>query len=275
MSFNLEDYLDERKKLVNRSLRKYFPPEKARTKLHESIIYTLHSNGKRLRPILCLAAAELVSGSYEKALPAACAVEMIHTYSLIHDDLPSMDDDDVRREKPSNHVVFGEATAILAGDALLTDAFGIIAEESLSAGADPLVVLRVISAVSDAAGSKGMVAGQRMDLETKGRGGNLSSEKITCVHTMKTAKMFRAAVASGAMLAGADKKQLSSLGGFAEKTGLAFQMKDDVLDAEGNIEDLNARVTELTASAVSELRDFTRTPNELREIAVWLGERKH
>lgn len=274
MSFNLEDYIDERKKVVNQGLRKYFPSEKVRTKLHESIIYTLHSDGKRLRPILCLAAAELISGNYEKALPAACAVEMIHTYSLIHDDLPSMDDDDTRRKKPSNHVVFGEAAAILAGDALLTDAFGIIAEESLSAGADPLVVLRVISAVSAAAGSKGMVAGQSMDLEVKGRE-DLSSEQIARVHMMKTAKMFRAAVTSGAMLAGAGERQLGRLGDFAEKTGLAFQMKDDVLDAEGDIEALNARVTELTASAVSELRDFPRTPNELKEIAVWLGEREH
>ena len=291
MSFDLKGYLEESKEIVNRKLREYFPPDGAETKLHESIVYSLHSDGKRIRPILCLAACELVCGSYGKALPAACAVEMIHTYSLIHDDLPSMDDDDVRRGKPANHRVFGEATATLAGDALLTDAFGLAASECLSAGVEPLLVTRVIRTVADAAGSRGMVAGQSLDLEMKGAG-RPSAERVARANMMKTAKMFAAAVVSGGMIGGAGERELSRLKSYSEKIGLAFQMRDDVLDLGGESENRassgkekepapgahpenpEAGIADLTNRAVRELRDFDREPNELEEIAVWLSERE-
>lgn len=288
MSFDLKGYLEERKEIVNRKLREYFPPGGAETKLRESIVYSLHSDGKRIRPILCLAACELACGSYGKALPAACAVEMIHTYSLIHDDLPSMDDDDVRRGKPANHRVFGEATATLAGDALLTDAFGLAASESLSAGVEPLLVARVIRTVADAAGSEGMVAGQSLDLEMKGAG-RPSAERVARANMMKTAKMFAAAVVSGGMIGGAGERELSRLKSYSEKIGLAFQMRDDVLDLGGEsddrassgkeeesvpVADPEAGIADLTNRAVRELRDFDRKPNELEEIAVWLSERE-
>lgn len=291
MSFDLKGYLEERKEIVNRKLREYFPPGGAETKLHESIVYSLHSDGKRIRPILCLAACELACGSWGKALPAACAVEMIHTYSLIHDDLPSMDDDDTRRGKPANHRVFGEATATLAGDALLTDAFGLAASESLSAGVEPRLVTSVICTLADAAGSRGMVAGQSLDLEMKGAG-RPSPERVARANLMKTARMFAAAVVSGGMIGGAGEKELSSLKSYSEKIGLAFQMRDDVLDLGGESESGASSAKEtgtapvadrekseesisgLTNRAVRELRDFDREPNELEEIAVWLSERE-
>lgn len=291
MSFDVESYLEERKEVVNRYLRERFPPERVGTRLGESIVYSLHSDGKRLRPILCLAASELVCGSYGKALPAACAIEMIHTYSLVHDDLPSMDDDDTRRGKPANHRVFGEATATLAGDALLTDAFGVMASGCLSAGVEPRVVAGVISTVAEAAGSGGMVAGQSLDLEMRGAAEH-SAEMLTRVNLLKTAKIFTASVVSGAMIGGAGKEELASLASYSEKVGLAFQIRDDVLDSDGepggrgsserksaaapavNREESGAMVADLTGRAVSELRGFRKRPNALEEIAVWLGERE-
>lgn len=291
MSFDVESYLEERKEVVNRYLRERFPPERVGTRLGESIVYSLHSDGKRLRPILCLAASELVCGSYGKALPAACAIEMIHTYSLVHDDLPSMDDDDTRRGKPANHRVFGEATATLAGDALLTDAFGVMASGCLSAGVEPRVVAGVISTVAEAAGSGGMVAGQSLDLEMRGAAEH-SAEMLTRVNLLKTAKIFTASVVSGAMIGGAGKEELASLASYSEKVGLAFQIRDDVLDSGGepggrgsserksaaapavNREESGAMVADLTGRAVSELRGFRKRPNALEEIAVWLGERE-
>lgn len=291
MSFDVESYLEERKEVVNRYLRECFPPERVGTRLRESIVYSLHSDGKRLRPILCLAASELVCGSYGKALPAACAIEMIHTYSLVHDDLPSMDDDDTRRGKPANHRVFGEATATLAGDALLTDAFGVMASGCLSAGVEPRVVAGVISTVAEAAGSGGMVAGQSLDLEMRGEAES-SPERLTRVNLLKTAKIFTASVVSGAMIGGAGKEELASLASYSEKVGLAFQIRDDVLDSGGepggrgsserksaaapavNREESGAMVADLTGRAVSELRGFRSRPNVLEEIAVWLGERE-
>lgn len=291
MSFDVESYLEERKEVVNRYLRECFPPGRVETRLRESIVYSLHSDGKRLRPILCLAASELVCGSYEKALPAACAIEMIHTYSLVHDDLPSMDDDDTRRGKPSNHRVFGEAVATLAGDALLTDAFGVMASGCLSAGVEPRVVAGVISVVAEAAGSGGMVAGQSLDLETRGAD-EPSAELLTRVNLLKTARIFTASVVSGAMIGGAGKRELSSLESYSKKVGLAFQIRDDVLDSDEepggngpserksaaapvvNREESEAMVADLTSRAVSELRGFRKRPNALEEIAVWLGERR-
>ena len=296
MSFDTEDYLDRRKEIVDRSLREYLPPHKAETKLHQSIVYSIHPGGKRLRPILCLAAAELICGSHKNVLPAACAIEMIHTYSIIHDDLPSMDDDDIRRGQPSNHRVFGEAVATLAGDALLTDAFSLITEKLLEEGMSSELILGVISIISEAAGSRGMVLGQAFDLEMD-EGEHLLVNEISNTYLMKTAKMIEASVLSGAMLAGAGEGELSRLKSYSEKIGVAFQIKDDILDVTGShdatqeskgkngekkhtyvsvmgVQASKAKVSELTNQAIGELESFEKTPNPLREIAIWLSERE-
>lgn len=296
MSFDIKSYLDRRKEIVDRTLREYLPPDEAETKLHQSIVYSIHPGGKRLRPVLCLAASELICGTYKNALPAACAIEMIHTYSIIHDDLPSMDDDDTRRGEPANHRVFGEAVATLAGDALLTDAFGLMTEKLLEEGVSPELILRVVSVISKAAGSKGMVLGQAFDLEMDG-GEHLSVDEISDTYLMKTARMIEASVLSGAMLAGAGKGELSRLRSYSEKIGIAFQIKDDILDAVGSddtaqesreksgakkhtyvsvmgIQESKAKVSELTSQAIAELENFSKNPNPLREIAIWLRERE-
>lgn len=296
MSFHIKNYLDGRKEIVDRALREYLPPEEAETKLHQSIVYSIHPGGKKLRPVLCLAASELICGSHKNALPAACAIEMIHTYSIIHDDLPSMDDDDTRRGEPANHKVFGEAVATLAGDALLTDAFGLMTEKLLEEGVSPELILRVISVISKAAGSKGMVLGQAFDLEMDGSE-YLSVNEISNTYLMKTAKMIEASVLSGAMLAGAGEGELSRLKSYSEKIGVAFQIKDDILDVAGSddtaqesrekagakkhtyvsvmgIQESEAKVSELTSQAIAELENFPKTPNPLREIAIWLRERE-
>ena len=296
MSFDTKDYLDRRKEIIDRCLREYLPPDRTETKLHQSVAYSIHPGGKRLRPILCLATAELLCGSHKSALPAACAIEMIHTYSIIHDDLPSMDDDDTRRGKPSNHRVFGEAVATLAGDALLTDAFGLITEKLPGEGMSPELILRVISIVSEAAGSRGMVLGQAFDLEMDG-GEHLSVNEISDTYLMKTAKMIEASVLSGAVLAGAGEEELMKLKSYSQKIGVAFQIKDDILDVTAGhgtarqpedekgakkhtyvsvmgVRASQARVSELTNQAVAELDSFQKTPNPLREIAIWLSERE-
>ena len=293
MSFDTKDYLDKRKEIVDHALREYLPPDEVKTKLHQSILYSIHPGGKRLRPILCLAASELICGSHKNALPAACAIEMIHTYSIIHDDLPSMDDDDTRRGKPANHRVFGEAVATLAGDALLTDAFNLITEKLLGEGVSSELILRVISIISEASGSRGMVLGQTFDLEMDGSE-YPSVDEILNAYIMKTAKMITASVLSGAVLAGAEDEELLSLKSYSERIGIAFQIKDDLLDIREStqepgdksgakkhtyvsvmgVEASKAKVSELTNQAIAELESFQKTPNPLKEIAAWLSERE-
>ena len=191
-------------------------------RLEETVRYTLFAGGKRLRPALTLATAELISGDDTSALPAACALEMIHTYSLIHDDLPSMDDDDLRRGKPSCHKVYGEALAILAGDALLTMAFDALAETE-----NPTVIREV----ARAAGAGGMVAGQVLDLQSEGQ--RIEADELQRIHELKTGALIRASVRTGAILADADTESLARLTDYAEHIGLAFQIADDVLDVAG------------------------------------------
>ena len=296
MSFDTKDYLKRRRDVVDRALREYLPPEDAKTKLHQSILYSIHPGGKRLRPILCLAASELICGSYENVLPAACAIEMIHTYSIIHDDLPSMDNDDIRRGKPANHKVFGEAVATLAGDALLTDAFNLVTEKLIEEGVSSELILRVISVISEAAGSKGMVLGQAFDIEMEGIE-DPSVNEISNTYLMKTAKIITASVLSGAMLSGAGERELLKLKSYSEKIGIAFQIKDDILDVVGShgtkqesrdkagvkkhtyvsvmgVKKSKAKISELTNQAIAELESFQKTPNPLREIAIWLRERE-
>ena len=217
---------------VDRALDRRLPPaSKPPTRLHEAMRYSVFGGGKRLRPALALLACEALGGATAAAMPAACALEMIHTYSLIHDDLPSMDDDDFRRGRPSCHRAFDEATAILAGDALQAEAFGTIARHVRR----PALAAALTAELAEAAGSLGMVGGQVFDLS-----GNSKSDAgdIERIHRMKTAAMFRGAARMGALSAGASSPWVARLGTFGERLGLAFQIVDDILDVSGTASEL-------------------------------------
>lgn len=223
---NLKAHLLTRQKLIDRALDRYLP--KANTKpatLHRAMRYSLFAGGKRLRPILCLAAAEACHGNIEDALPLACAVECIHTYSLVHDDLPSMDDDDFRRGRPTCHKVFGEGIAVLAGDALLTVAFEIVSRAKPKPRYDISTLLREIAV---AAGSQKLIAGQVADLEAEGK--NVKRGQLQFIHENKTAAILQSSVRLGAMSANADSRKLSAIARFGQRLGLAFQIIDDILD---------------------------------------------
>jgi geranylgeranyl diphosphate synthase type II len=223
---NLKPYLTTRQKLIDRALDRYLP--NANTKpvtLHKAMRYSLFAGGKRLRPILCLAAAEVCRGKIKTALPLACALECIHTYSLVHDDLPSMDNDDFRRGRPTCHKVFGDGIAILAGDALLTIAFEIVSKATPSRRYDMTTLLREIAV---AAGSQRLIAGQVADLEAEGR--PVERQQLQFIHKNKTAAILKTSVRLGAMSANTNAAQLAAITRFGERLGLAFQIIDDILD---------------------------------------------
>lgn len=215
---------------VNSELSNYLQPTPdCPEKLREAMSYSLLAGGKRIRPILTLLACEACGGTIESALPAACAVEMIHTYSLIHDDLPAMDDDDVRRGRPTNHIVFGEASAILAGDGLLTLAFEVIARDVKPGN----VAAACCADLANAAGITGMVGGQVADLEAEGSDSTGLAE-LEAVHRRKTGRLLCSALTIGGRIAGGDSRILSTLARFGQCVGLAFQIADDVLDVTGD-----------------------------------------
>jgi geranylgeranyl diphosphate synthase, type II len=233
----LQAYLTEKNKLVEDCLDRWLPGEDSiPAQLHQAMRYSLFAGGKRIRPVLTIAAAEAVDGDINKVLPAAAALELIHTYSLIHDDLPAMDDDDYRRGRLSNHKVFGEATAILAGDALLTFAFELLVRESLIAGVEAEKINFALLELASAAGTFGMIGGQAMDLSAEGQKVNLNG--LETIHKCKTGALLRAAVRIGAGVSGANQAQLQGLTSYAESLGLAFQIKDDILDIEGESQKL-------------------------------------
>jgi geranylgeranyl diphosphate synthase type II len=203
--------------------------------LAEAIRHSLLAPCKRLRPLLVLMSCQACGCDYGRALAAACAVEMIHTYSLIHDDLPAMDDDDYRRGRLTNHKVFGEAMAILAGDALLTLAFRLVAANA-AAAAEPAVVARVVSEIADAAGTDGMVGGQVVDIESEGKA--ISAEMLDYIHLRKTAALIRASLRVGALLVGGSPAQVEAISRSGQSLGLAFQIVDDILDVEGSLAEL-------------------------------------
>ena len=238
-SFNLEGYLTERRELVEVSLKEMLARQTIPVaRLAEAIRYSLLAGGKRLRPILTLAACDAVGGDREAVLPLACSVEMVHTYSMIHDDLPCMDDDDLRRGRPTNHKVFGEAIATLAGDALLTDAFFVLAE-SAAYKIPPETVLATVADLAEAAGSGGMVGGQAMDILGEGQKAELVV--LERLHRLKTGALFRLAVVGGARLGGASASQLAAFDEYARAFGLAFQIADDLLDVEGSSAEIGKR----------------------------------
>ncbi len=232
---SIADYLAKQKQLIDKFLDNClpldteFPPA-----IHKAMRYTLFAGGKRLRPILALAACEAVGGDTTKLLPLACSLELIHTYSLVHDDLPAMDDDDYRRGLPASHKVFGENLAILAGDALLTHAFSLLSADS---GLPADVQLRIIREVSKAGGSMGLIGGQVADIQASDQTDSSAEVLVPLleyIHTHKTGALFRTALRMGALAGAADREQLSALTGYGDKIGLAFQITDDILDIEGS-----------------------------------------
>jgi len=232
--FDLTNYLKNRKELINSELDKIFRNFGSSSRIVKAMRYSLMAGGKRIRPILCLAATEAVDGDLTCALAVACSLEMVHTYSLIHDDLPAMDDDELRRGKPTCHAAFDEATAILAGDALLTLAFEILSSQSKIKESNALILLNVINAISIAAGYKGMIDGQMKDVISEGT--SLSLNDLENMHSLKTGALIEASIFSGAILGNGTQDQIKQLGIYAKNIGLAFQVTDDILNVEGNPE---------------------------------------
>jgi len=274
MSIDLKQYIKERCELVDSKLMMAMPSEtELPFSLHKSMRYSTFAGGKRLRPILLLAACEAVGGEINTALPAACAMEMIHTYSLIHDDLPAMDNDDFRRGNPTNHKVFGDAIAILAGDALLTQAFILLSSPFFASNVPHDRILAVIHEIASAAGSRGMVGGQVVDMESEGRK-DLDLPTVQYIHTHKTGALIKASVKIGALLGGADERQLSSITRFGEVIGLAFQIADDILDIEGSTEELGKDAGsdqargKATYPAVIGIEESRRRASELLDMAI-------
>jgi len=227
--------------LVDEALDAYLPPaDRHPAVIHEALRYSVFAGGKRLRPALTLAAAAVAGCPEQKVLPAACAIELIHTYSLIHDDLPAMDNDDLRRGKPTSHRVFGEAVAILAGDALFSLAFELLTRGGREAGLEATRILQVVEEIAAACGTAGLIGGQVLDVQAAGR--QIAPAELEFIHRAKTGALFRAAVRAGAILGGADPDTLRRLTVFGEYFGLAFQITDDLLDVTGDAETLGKPV---------------------------------
>lgn len=241
MNQQLASYLAEKKILIDSAIDVMVPGEQKQPGiLHEAIRYSLFAGGKRIRPILAIIGSEIVGGSIQTVMPLAVAIECIHTYSLIHDDLPAMDDDDLRRGKPTAHKVFGEAIAILAGDALLNLAFEIMLTGPAMRTLPTERLLKATGCLARASGSSGLIAGQVVDMLSEGK--KVDSEQIEFIMKNKTASLISASIKSGAILGGGTKEEVELLGLFGEKLGIAFQIRDDVLDYEGRSSDLGKNV---------------------------------
>ncbi|KAL1368144.1 hypothetical protein HN51_022284 [Arachis hypogaea] len=235
-AFNFKSYMVNRATTVNQALNDAVSLREPQ-KIHEAMRYSLLAGGKRVRPVLCLAACELVGGTEAMAMPAACAIEMIHTMSLIHDDLPCMDNDDLRRGMPTNHKVFGEDVAVLAGDALLAFAFEHMAVDTAKAGVPPARIVRALGELSKAIGAEGLVAGQVVDIASEGIA-DVGLEKLEFIHVHKTAALLEGAVVLGAILGGGSDDEVERLRKFARCIGLLFQVVDDILDVTKSSEEL-------------------------------------
>lgn len=292
---DFSDYLAQRCQQVDLALKENLPAEDCEPKtLHRAMHYSLFAGGKRLRPIILLAAAEACGGSAEAAMPAACSVEMLHTYTLIHDDLPCMDDDDLRRGRPTSHKVFGEGVAVLAGDGLLTEAMSTLATTEPS---ERFRVRDYIVELCHQTGSVNLIGGQVMDLE--GEEKTPSIEDVRAIHNAKTAALLTASVRLGAMTASASDEQLSALTDFGQSLGLAFQVIDDILDVTASSEKLGKTAGKdenvskstypavlgleasrdeahrLTTKALDALAPFGEKANCLRDIAHYLLDRDY
>lgn len=291
--FDLSGYLARNNEHLDRVLSTWLGRPEPGDRLAEAMRYSLMAGGKRLRPNLCLAAAQAVGGNPEEALAVACALEMIHTYSLIHDDLPGMDDDDLRRGKPTCHKAFDEATAILAGDALLTMAFEVVASMPACSPELRLEVIRIISA---AAGARGMVRGQMLDMLAEGMALGLAD--LERLHRLKTGALIEASLAAGALVAGGAPAQLEAVRTYGRAIGLAFQVADDILNVEGDpavmgkaagtdklrrknsypdllgLEKSREFAQNLVQQAIEALAGFDSKADALRAIASYIVERK-
>jgi geranylgeranyl diphosphate synthase type II len=291
---DIKAYLNEKRELIDSYLKTYFTAPSSPSVLHEAMKYSLFAGGKRLRPVLALASFEACGGDAKKIIPQAAALELIHTYSLIHDDLPAMDNDDLRRGKPTNHKMFGEAMAILAGDALLTEAFFMMTQADIKI--KPSILLKALREVALASGHNGMVGGQAQDIISEDA--EPDGEILEFIHLHKTAALIKSSVRIGPILAGSRKKQLQVLTIYGENTGLAFQIIDDVLDVEGTPEELGKSVgsdsrkkkmtypslygiegarkkaNELISIAIDAIGIFSSEADPLREIAGYLAKRR-
>ncbi len=298
----LHSYFESRRQMVEKALNHYLDTTQSEPEvIHEAMRYSVFAGGKRLRPVLVLGGAEICGKKPEIALPTAVALELIHTYSLVHDDLPAMDDDDLRRGRPTNHKVYGEALAILAGDALLTKAFELVARNARISGVRSQTVPDVALLIAQGAGTFGMVGGQVLDIQAEGG----KWQKITNhaallqgIHRQKTAALIRASLQAGATLAGASPKQLSALGEYGEKIGLAFQIADDVLDVTADkkklgkrgsdaknkkltfpalygLEESRKRAQLLVEEAKKALSPFGKRAQVLKQLANYIIERDH
>ena len=289
----LKHYLSERKTLIDQVLSQSLPAEDGPSyRVVEAMRYSLLGGGKRLRPILCLAAAEAVAGETTRVLPVACALEMIHTYSLIHDDLPAMDDDDLRRGRPTCHKQFDEATAILAGDGLLTAAFFVMAEAAARDSTQAGAYVEVVRFIASASGYQGMVGGQMADLLAEGQPSTL--DQVEAIHRLKTGALLTASVRAGAVLGGGSQEQVEALTRYGEKFGLIFQITDDLLDVEGESAEMGKptgmdairqkatypavlgvtgakdQARRLVDAALLDLKPFGEAAEPLRQLALYL-----
>lgn len=293
---DLSAYLKEKREAVDAFFREYFAEDQRPPVLREAMRYSLFAGGKRIRPVLALASYEACGGDPTDIVPYASTLELIHTYSLIHDDLPAMDNDDLRRGKPTNHKVFGEAVAILAGDALLTEVFAILSDRTYTEKIREESLLRAISEVARAAGPEGMVAGQVQDILSEN--GEPDADTLDFIHSRKTGALIAASVRLGPILFGSGAEVLGALGCYGEKIGLAFQIIDDILDVEGDTAELGKTVGSdekinkmtfprlhgidqsraiahrLVEDAVLSLSIFTEEADPLREIAWYLLRRR-
>ncbi len=271
--FALKDYLEERSRLVENALDLYLPgKDSLPADLHASMRYSVFAGGKRIRPVLMMAACEAVGGDPALALPPACAIEMIHSYSLIHDDLPAMDDDDYRRGKPTNHKVYGEAIAILAGDALLTEAFLLLSGPVVRPSLSSEQSLELIHLLAKSSGSRGMVGGQVVDMESEGRSIDLPT--LEYIHTHKTGALLLAAIEMGCVVGQASTEQRQALVRYGEALGLAFQVADDILDITADQDQLgkdigsDAQRGKATYPALLGLEGARARAQELRDLAL-------
>ena len=293
---DLQDYWMNHRKKIDEALQNYLPPEHTYPPVvFQAVRYSLFSQGKRIRPLLCIAAAESLGGTFEQTAPAACALEMIHAYSLIHDDLPSMDNDDYRRGVLTNHKVFGENIAILAGDALLTEAFHLLSRPDWPGGISAATRLDLIHYIAKASGFLGMVGGQVADIQSEGK--EVDMETVQYIHSRKTGALITASVRSGAAIAGASPEEMAALLHYAGEIGLAFQIKDDILNIEGDrdhigkgtgtdssrgkatypslvgVEASKRRLRELLEGALAAIADFDEKADTLRQFARYVIER--
>lgn len=293
---DIKSYLSKKRDIVDKALERLVPPAGTYpASVNEAMRYSLFAGGKRVRPILAIAAAEAVGANTAGLLPIAGSLELIHTYSLIHDDLPAMDDDDLRRGRPTCHKVYGEAIAILAGDGLLNRAFEILSDARRLKAMSANRLLGVIREISTASGVFGMVGGQVVDMESEGK--DVDFPTLEYIHTHKTGALIRSSVRTGALYAKAGKRQFTSLTHYGEMVGLAFQIADDILDITGKqeeigkdvgsdlkkgkktfpefygLEESRRRAVEVADRAVSSLKEFDRKADPLRELAKYIVNR--